>query len=153
MASWIEIKVTDLYDYLASSQVDILRKRILSAGQEDPLNDIINDVTARVRAEISGNVRNVLSSNKLEIPADLKSTACYLILECAQSRIPALKLTDDQIRLADDAREYLKRISLGEIPVSVPDGMENLDRFNPNKGIEVVTCRERIAKGINLRGF
>ncbi len=98
MASWIEIKVTDLYDYLVSSQADILRKRILAVGQEDPLKDIISDVTARMRAEISGNVRNVLSPNKLEIPADLKSTACYLILECAQSRIPALKLTDDQIR-------------------------------------------------------
>lgn len=131
MASWIEIKVKDLYDYLVSPQVDILRKRMLADGQDDPLIDIITDITARIRAEISGNVRNVLSSNKSEIPPDLKSIACYLIMECAQSRIPALKLTDDP-------REYLKRIAQGEVQVSSPDS----DIFTPNMGVSVVSHRE-----------
>lgn len=138
MASWIEIKVKDLYDYLVSPQVDILRKRMLADGQDDPLIDIITDITARIRAEISGNVRNVLSSNKSEIPPDLKSIACYLIMECAQSRIPALKLTDDQVRLVNDAREYLKRIAQGEVQVSSPDS----DIFTPNMGVSVVSHRE-----------
>lgn len=138
MASWIEIKVKDLYDYLVSPQVDILRKRMLADGQDDPLIDIITDITARIRAEISGNVRNVLSSNESEIPPDLKSIACYLIMECAQSRIPALKQTDDQVRLVNDAREYLKRIAQGEVQVSSPDS----DIFTPNMGVSVVSHRE-----------
>ncbi|MDR1255769.1 MAG: hypothetical protein LBJ94_02500 [Puniceicoccales bacterium] len=152
MASWIEITVDDLYDYLVSSQVDILRKRILAPGQEDPLGDIIKDVTARVRAEISGNQRNVLSANKLEVPQNLKSAACYLILECAQTRIPALRLTGDQIRLADDAREYLRRIAQGEVPVEVPDQAAP-PTFNANRGVSVATSRRRIATGNSLRGF
>lgn len=149
MASWIEIKVEDLYDYLVSPQVDILRKRMLADDQGDPLGDIIADVTARIRAEISGNTRNILSTNQSEIPSELKSAACYLIVECAQSRIPALKLTDDQIRLVNDAREYLKRIAQGEVPVSVPDS----DVFNPQKGVAVVAYRERVATNDTLKGL
>ncbi len=153
MASWIKITVEDLYDYLVSTQVDILRKRILASGQDDPLSDIICDITSRIRAEISGNTRNILSADKTEIPPDLKSAACYLILECAQSRIPALKLTDDQIRLTNDAREYLKRIAQGEVPVSIPDYAEYGNGFNPNKGVSVITYRTRTATGDTLRGF
>ncbi|MDR2721076.1 MAG: hypothetical protein LBB15_02195, partial [Puniceicoccales bacterium] len=130
MASWIKITVNDLYDYLVASQVNVLRRRVLAPGQSDPLGDIICDITARVRAEISGNQRNILSANRLEIPQNLKSAACYLILECAQTRLPALKLTADQIRLADDSREYLKRISQGEVPVELPDRAECPSMFN-----------------------
>ncbi|MDR0679729.1 MAG: hypothetical protein LBF42_01680 [Puniceicoccales bacterium] len=153
MASWIEITVDDLYDYLVAPQIDVLRKRVLAPGQDDPIGDIICDITARVRAEISGNQRNLLSANKLEIPQNLKSAACYLILECAQTRIPALKLTSDQVRLADDAREYLRRISQGEVPVELPDQVESPSLFNPNKGVSIATSRERIATGNSLRGF
>ncbi|MDE6432076.1 MAG: hypothetical protein K2L13_01640 [Opitutales bacterium] len=149
MASWIKITIEDLYDYLISSQVDILRKRMLADKQGDPLADIITDITARIRAEISGNTRNVLSSDKAEIPPDLKSAACYLIMECAQSRIPALKLTEDQVRLANDAREYLRRIAQGEIPVSAPDS----DIFSPNKGVAMISHRERTATGNSLKGL
>lgn len=153
MASWIEIKVEDLYDYLVSSQVEALRKRTLAVGQDDPLIDIIHDITSRIRAEISGNVRNLLSANKNEIPPNLKSAACYLILECAQTRLPILKLTNDQVRLANDAREYLKRIAQGEIPVELPDNAECMNVFNPNKGVAVITHRIRVATGKNLGGF
>lgn len=149
MASWIELQVEDLYDYLVSSQVDILRKRMLADVQDDPLIDIIADITARVRAEISGNTRNILSTNKSAIPAELKSAACYLVVECAQSRIPAFKLTDDQIRLVNDAREYLKRIAQGEVPVSLPDS----ENFNPKKGVTVISHRERQATNNSLRGL
>jgi hypothetical protein len=153
MASWIEITVDDLCDYLVASQVDVLRRRMLAPGQSDPLADIICDIAARIRAEISGNRRNVLSANKLEVPQNLKSAACYLILECAQTRIPALKLTVDQIRLADDAREYLKRIAQGEVPVELPDQAECPSIFNPNKGVSVVSSRKRAATGNSLGGF
>lgn len=153
MASWIEITVEDLYDYLVAPQIDTLRKRALAPGQDDPLEDIIGDVTARVRAEISGNQRNMLSANKREIPQNLKSTACYLILECAQTRFPALKLANDQIRLADDAREYLRRIAKGEVPVELPDHAECPSAFNPGKGVAVVASRRRVATGDSLGGF
>ncbi|MDR2436176.1 MAG: hypothetical protein LBD33_02610 [Puniceicoccales bacterium] len=153
MASWIEIAVDDLYDYMVASQVDVLRRRVLAPEQSDPLEDIICDITARIRAEVSGNQRNVLSANRLEIPQNLKSAACYLILECAQTRLPALKLTADQIRLADDAREYLKRIAQGEVPVEIPDQAECPSAFNPNRGVAVVSSRRRTATGNSLGGF
>lgn len=70
-------------------------------------------------------------------------------MECAQSRIPALKLTDDQVRLVNDAREYLKRIAQGEVQVSSPDS----DIFTPNKGVSVVSHRERVATGRTLKGL
>lgn len=155
MASWTTITVNDLYDYLVSLQVDIIRRQSLAEDQDDTLTDIISDITARIRAEISGNANNVLSADRSMIPNDLKSYGCYLILEAAQTRIPGLKLTADQIRLAEAARGYLRRIALGEVPVAFPDDVAVTNEYRQSGvgNIEVEHSRPRIATGKSLSGF
>ena len=155
MASWTAITVNDLYDYLVSLQVDIIRKQSLAEAQDDTLTNIINDITARIRAEISGNAHNVLSSDMSMIPKDLKSYGCYLILEAAQTRIPGLKLTADQIRLAEAARDYLRRIALGEVPVAFPDDVAATNEYRQSGvcNIKVGHYRPRVATGKSLMGF
>lgn len=155
MAIWITVNTSDLYDYLIATQVDILRRQSLASGQNDPLIDIITDITARIRAEISGNKKNVLSSDRTKIPQDLKSYACYLILEAAQTRIPGLKLTADQIRLAQSARDYLRRIAMGEVPIAFPDDVAVVNEYMQvgQGNIDVVSNRIRIATDRSLMGF
>jgi hypothetical protein len=153
MAKWINIQISDLYDYLGATQLNALKTKELATGQSNPIGEIIDDITARIRAEISGNKNNLLSADKSNIPQDLKSSACYLILESAQTRLPCLKLTADQIRLANDAKEYLKRIAQGEVPVSVPDDAVISRDFTTSGGLVVVGSRPRTTSAASLNGF
>ena len=153
MATWTTIQIEDLYDYLCAAQLSALQNIQLSEWQINPIHEIIDDVTARIRAEISGNKLNLLSADKTKIPQDLKSCACYIILESAQTRLPSLKLTADQIRLASDAKDYLKRIAQGEIPVSIPDdAIPNTD-FSRNSGCEVIKHRPSTVSSKTLQGL
>lgn len=153
MVAWITIQTPDLYDYMAATQVNAIKSVELASWQTNPIDEIIDDVTARIRAEISGNKNNRLSADKTKIPHDLKSVACYLVLESAQVRIPTLKLTEDQVRLANESREYLKRIAQGEVPVSCPDDAQKAADFPKNIGCDVVNYREKVATRESLQGF
>ncbi|MDR0740146.1 MAG: hypothetical protein LBF34_00350 [Puniceicoccales bacterium] len=147
--TWITIKVEDLYAYLVAAQVDILRKCALAKNQGDPVAEVIRDISLKVRAQIASNKKNALSQQPYAIPPELKSEACILILEVAQTRIPGLKLTVDQIRLADQARLQLQRVINGEMLISVPE-----DRLaGVQKSIEVVSYRLRVATDRYLKGF
>ncbi|MDR2603619.1 MAG: hypothetical protein LBC11_03625 [Puniceicoccales bacterium] len=153
MATWITIQISDLYDYLCSTQLNALKTLEMASDQANSIDEIIGDITARIRAEISGNRHNLLSSDRTKIPHDLRSFACYLILESAQTRLPGLKLTADQIRLATDAKDYLKRIAKGEVPISVPDDAMATGDFGSNVGCQVVHHRTRHASEKSLGGF
>ncbi len=153
MATWITLQISDLNDYLAANQVQALQTIALANDQGNPINEIIDDITARIRAEISGNHNNILSTNKTEIPHELKSCACYLILEAAQTRLTGLQLSNDQVRMANESREYLKRIAQGEIPVSLPDNAQSISDFSSSAGCEVVHHRIPLATSHSLQGF
>jgi hypothetical protein len=149
MTTWIEIKVEDLYAYLVAVQVDILRKCALGKNQSDPVAEVIRDISLKIRAQIASNKKNVLSQQPYAIPPELKSEACILILEVAQTRIPGLKLTADQVRLADQARLQLQKVIGGEIIISMPE-----DRLTEiRKSIEVVSHRPKVAMDRYLKGF
>ena len=123
-ATWITIIVTDLEDYVVAAQLNALRNAALGDSQEDPFAEIMPAVTSRIRAEIQGCVSNKVSSVANSVPPSLKAEACYLILERMQTRIPSLRLTDDQKELIKDARSYLKRISECKIPIEQPDDIQ-----------------------------
>jgi hypothetical protein len=149
MTTWITIKVEDLYAYLVAAQVDVLRKCALAKNQGDPVAEVIRDISLKIRAQIASNKKNALSQQPYAIPPELKSEACILILEVAQARIPGLKLTADQIRLADQARLQLQKVVVGEIMISVPE-----DRLmGIQKSIEVVSHRPKVATDQHLKGF
>ncbi|MDR3143896.1 MAG: hypothetical protein LBT64_00125 [Puniceicoccales bacterium] len=153
MAKWIRIGISDLYDYMCAAQLNALKSMELAAGQTNPIDEIIGGVVARMRAEISGNGKNLLSADAEKIPQDLKSFACYLVLESAQTRLPSLKLSADQIRLASDAKEYLRRVSLGEIPISRADDAIPTVDFLKNIFCDVVHKRHRRVSQTALGGF
>ncbi|MDR2812392.1 MAG: hypothetical protein LBB05_01190 [Puniceicoccales bacterium] len=149
MTTWITVKVEDLYAYLVAAQVDILRKCALGKNQGDPVAEVIRDISLKIRAQIANNRKNTLSQQPYAIPPELKSETCLLILEVAQARIPGLKLTADQVRLADQARLQLQKVGTGEMVISVPE-----DRaMGVQKSMEVVSHRPRIATDRHLKGF
>jgi hypothetical protein len=149
MSTWISIKIDDLYAYLVAVQVDILRKCALAKNQSDPVGEVIRDISLKIRAQIASNRKNALSRQPYALPAELKSEACILILEVAQTRIPGLKLAADQIRLADQARLQLQRIADGEVAISIP----NDPVAGSQKSIAVVHFRPQVATGEYLKGL
>lgn len=154
MTSWITISTETVYDYLAAPQVEVLRRSVLANRQEDPLQAIIHDICEQMRAEISGNPHNRLDSTPYTIPPHLKATACWLIIEAAQTRIPGLKATEDQIRLAEQARQRLQRIAQGELPIGKPNSVDTSDTYRRPEGlINVIHKRQAQATGHTLSGF
>lgn len=146
MVRWIEIEVQDLYTYLAVAQVDALRKA--SIGASDPVNEIIHDICSKVRANIGSYKKNVLSKRIYSVPPELKSVICILILEHLQARIPGFKLTEDQIRIVNDARMTVQKIARGEIYVSIPD-----DGIYDGATVSVINARSKIVSECTMKGL
>lgn len=99
---------------MTSKQIDILN------DEDDPLTPIINDIMARVRAEIGSHKNNKLDDHRWKIPPELVTAACHLIIESLQSRVPTMQLTHDQIRNADNARKLLVRVAKGDVKITRP---------------------------------
>lgn len=112
MTIWTPINEDTIAHYLSSIQLSALQ------NHGHPLQEIIADTIAWVRAEVQTNPHNQVNKHPDLIPLELKSATCHLIIEALQSRIPSLKLSDDQIRNAKNARSLLKRVAGAEISLS-----------------------------------
>lgn len=121
MSAWITIAVSDLNDYMVAAQVSALRTAALGSGQTDPFSRVMADIVERIRFKIQSCGANQLSATPQTIPPELKWAACYLILEAMQTRIPALKLTEDQKTQVDRAVTQLDRIADCKDKVTQPD--------------------------------
>jgi hypothetical protein len=120
---WITITVAQLDTAKAAGMVDALQTAALADGQTDPLPEIIVDVITRIRMEVAGGGRTVLSQDDTLIPPSLKSLALRMVLRQAQSRLNAagaLPLSDDERKEWDKDERLLERIAKGEITVENP---------------------------------
>jgi hypothetical protein len=123
-APWITLTVTDIDDYLVGALNSALRTAALSAGQDDPLAEIVTDISAEIRNYIRGCSTNVLSATAGTIPPELKRHACALVIEAAQPRLK-LKLSEDQKTAAENARRLLDKIAACNYPVTDPTDPES----------------------------
>jgi len=153
MAAWIVITTSDLNDYLAGAQVNALRTAALASGQADPFGAVMPAVAARVRAEVQGCKTNQISATANSVPPALKRETCMLILEAMQTRIPTLKLTEDQQRQIERAYAYLERVAKCDVPIDQPN--DPLSPSNVQKGgdAELVTKTDRTSTRAKLDGL
>jgi len=120
--AWIVIVVDDLNDYLVSVQASALRTAALASGQADPFANIMHDRCNYVRNRISKLIS--ISLTPYAVPPELKTTACWLIIESMQTRIPQLKLSDDQKSLIARAYKDLDIAATKDLPISMPTDPE-----------------------------
>lgn len=121
---WITVFVDDLATAKAAAMVDALRTAALGAGQTDPVPDIIENATNRIRMEIAAGGKTVLDVNGTKLPPSLKSLALRMILREAQSRINAagaMPLSEDERKEWDQDVRFLERIAKGDITVEASD--------------------------------
>lgn len=134
MKTWTSITEKSVSHYLYPTQLEALRQH------SDPLDAIIADTVAMVRAEIRNNPKNQYNPDPSLIPKELKRPTCHLIIEALQSRIPSLKLTSDQIHNANVARALLRRMASAELSLYAFSQIHPL-----NKNAEIARMRQRQA--------
>lgn len=126
--NWILIAVTDLNDYLVGAQVSALRTAALAAGQADPFTNVMHDMASRIRLKIESCRTNLVSATAYTVPPECKWIACYLIIEAMQTRLPGLKLSDEQKGQIDRAYKELNLIAKCDSVVTMPtDPLEPTD--------------------------
>ena len=150
--SWIVLTTDDLRAHVPSAQVDALLTAALGQGQADPFGAAMPEIASRIRAEVRGNSKNLVSATPNAIPDDLKGYAVALIVEVMQGRL-LLALNDDQVRAANNARDYLKRVAAGDVPIAKPDDPQSPDDVQKAGQLQMVSSRRRDATRRKLGGL
>jgi hypothetical protein len=149
---WITIAAADLEDYLVAAQVTALRTAALGGSQSDPFTQSMTDVVNRIRDKIASCKGNQVSATALTVPPGLRWAACYLICELMQTRLPGLRLTDEQKRQCERAEKDLDAIAKCDLAVELPD--DPMDPgVEPSGWVSVVNSPCREASREKLKGL
>jgi hypothetical protein len=123
MSTWIVLTAANLYPFLMTPQMTVLRDGLKDAGESDPFDTIMPFMAARVRGAIGANPRNTLSLTPNSIPPECAWILVWLVLEQMQTRIAGFALTDDQkaqITKAEKTLEKIAQMDKQQMPVSQP---------------------------------
>jgi hypothetical protein len=150
MSAWNVITASDLNDYLVAAQASAVRTAALAAGQSDPFANVMHDRCNYIRNRISRSVQ--ISNTAYAVPPELKTCACWLIIEALQTRLPSLRLTDDQKTSIARAYKDLDIAATDAFPVSVPDDPVS-PSVNPGTSFEQVSTPTRTATRAKLDGL
>ncbi|MDR1436338.1 MAG: hypothetical protein LBI39_04000 [Puniceicoccales bacterium] len=143
MGAWVKLLAGDLETHVAADQLRAIVEASLGADGAEHMEKLRQSIVAQVRAAVMGGGRAVLSATDDAVPEELWSDACALLMEKLQCRLPALRLTVDQVRAADVARQRLRRVERGEVVPSMPADPS----FRYVRPKVHFRCRRRIAIG------
>ena len=124
--AWTVITVDDLYSRLVGAQVDALRNAAVGDNQTGDFvfNDVMPDITARIRQYIASNPRNRLSQTAMSVPPECKWMAVWLTLQDMIGRLSiAIPLNDDQksqVAAANKDLNLLRSIEAPWLAISTP---------------------------------
>lgn len=148
--AWLLIVVENLNDYLVGAQMSALRSAALAAGQADPFTNIMHDRCNYVRNRISKLID--ISATPYSVPPELKTTTCWLIIESMQTRIPQLKLSDDQKSLIARAYKDIDIAGTNDLPISIPSDPET-PAVQAGENVQLVSKPSRKATRSKLDGL
>lgn len=159
--NWIYFTEEDLHTYLPQRQLRIIRDALTEAGRADPFPEMLDDVIVQIRAEVHSSPNGKLDDDPATIPSTLKSTACHLLIESLFSSVPGMKLSDDQIRLAEKSRQRLIRVSTGAFKIPEPDrwtpdyyrSSEDADEDAHYFSMRTIYARPRVTENLSRFGF
>lgn len=150
MSAWIVITAADLNDYLVAAQASAVRTAALATGQSDPFANVMHDRCNYIRNRISKSVQ--ISATAYAVPPELKTCACWLVIEALQTRLPPLRLTEDQKNLITRAYKDLDIAATDDLPVSIPDDPVS-PSVNPGTSFQQVSKPTRVAIRAKLDGL
>jgi hypothetical protein len=144
--AWVTVAATDLDTYLTGLKTDALRTAALADNQPDPFLAASVDVIERIRNKVKSARGTTVSATANTIPPELKTAACWLILEAMNARIGlsrSIQLTEDQKELIRKAEKDLDAIVKGDLVVSAPTDPEAVN-VQSGGNIKVVRSSTRV---------
>lgn len=140
---WTLLEVKHISDYLIQDQLTLVN-HVREKGDPKHTNAVVKDICAYIQNRVPQKLHpNPTLPN--HIPTACKTAACHLVIEALQSRLPDLKLSDDQIRNAQQARKTLDDLT------AMWEKQSNPKITDPR--IEAVHYRRRDARQSTLKGF
>lgn len=140
---WTLLQASDVTTYLVQEQIALLT----SFGEkpnEALLTNIIQDVCAYIQNRIPIALHpHPMAPNHL--PDACKHAACHWVIASLQTRVPELKLSDDQVRNAEQAQRALEELYRHWMEEANPK------RFEPR--CEAVSYRVRASNHRTLKGL
>ena len=140
---WTLLEAKHISDYLIQDQLSVVNN-FREKGDPKHIDAVIKDICAYIQNRVPQKFHpNPTAPNHL--PTACKTAACHLVIEALQSRLPDLKLSDDQIRNAQQARKTLDDLA------AMWEKQSNPKVTDPR--IEAVHYRRRDARQSTLKGF
>lgn len=137
--AWIAITEDMVKTRMAGAELNAVRTAALSAGQADPLTEVVTECVNEVRGYVAG-----CKANRLElgakVPEKLKAaTLARIVFELA-SRLPVKGLVTEERKTADrDAKALLRLVSQCDFAIEEPVTIDPEKVQNPSPKI-VAPC-------------
>jgi hypothetical protein len=116
--AWTAITEDDLREYLSGQELEAFRRATMSPGDEDPVQGIIDKVTALIRSYVMACPRYTLAGAGL-IPDLLLDAACSMIVVKIMARAGGVVLDQggERKKAAEVAKALLKEIAMCKGPI------------------------------------
>jgi len=159
--NWIPFTEEDLKYYLPKKQLRAIREALSAPACADPFPAMMDDVIVQIRAEVHSSPTGKIDDDPSTIPYTLKSCACHLLIESLFAAVPGMRLSSDQVRLAEKSRQRLIRVAKGELRVPEPDAWTP-DYFNNEEeeedpddyfSMRTLSCRTPLTENLSHFGF
>jgi phage gp36-like protein len=118
MDTWITITQDDVLASINSPELTAALNTALAAGQGNPLDTLMADVTTEVRGYVRR--RNTLGQPGT-LPGELKNAAIDIIIYRAANRLRKKGIAGDKKADNDQALKKLQAVADGSLAVSAPD--------------------------------
>jgi hypothetical protein len=149
--SWITLTAADLEARLAGAELTALKTKGLSAGQADPIPEILDQVTKEVRGHVAACTHNQLGAGAT-IPEELKSAALDMARYRVIDRLPVPSLMTEARRTANrDARRLLELVAGCQFTIEQPATPSTASTAGP--AAQVAASRTKKATGTQLNGL
>lgn len=152
--AWIALTETLIASRLSGAELTALKSAALGAGQtgDQILADAISATVREVRGYVAANKNNTLGDGET-IPDELEHAALALLRHRLGSRLPGVKLFNDEARKAeyDDAVTLLRDVAAGKFGI-VPPVTEAAAQA-AGGGTQLINSRSRKATRETMAGL
>jgi hypothetical protein len=118
--SWVVLTEAHLLKHISGDELTALRAAALAAGQADPVQPSIAEVTAEVLGRVAACRSNTLDADSTKIPDRLIGAACAKVVAVIIGRIPGYELDAKKVRALESADRLLRDVASCDFAIDDP---------------------------------
>ncbi len=150
--AWIILTEALVLGKLAGPELAALKTKALAVGQDNPLPDVIDQVTREVRGYVKANANNLLDANPYSIPDELTTATLNRVRFELATRLPVSSLlTEDRRQANRDAIAMFRDVAAGRFTIQQPGNVSTEQSAGP--AVKRVSHERQRFSRERLRGF